>query len=123
MTTPEIDDDTVMGELALAFAPIHKFALGVAVGMVGGLLLFVVTLAHVALDPAQGEFLALLGQYFYGYTVSTTGAFIGLFWGGVTGFVAGWFVGFVRNVAITVTVFALRTKAELKQTNDFLDHI
>jgi hypothetical protein len=122
MTAPD-NDDTVTQQLALAFAPIHKLALGVAVGMVAGILLFVITMVHVALDPAQGEFLALLGQYFYGYTVSTPGAFIGLFWGFVTGFVAGWFAGFVRNVAITVTVFALRTKAELKQTNDFLDHI
>jgi hypothetical protein len=122
MTVPE-NDDTVTGHLALAFAPIHKLALGVAVGMVAGILLFAITMLHVALDPAQGELLALLGQYFYGYTVSTQGAFIGLFWGFMTGFVGGWFAGFVRNVAITVTVFALRTKAELTQTNDFLDHI
>ena len=122
MTTPHTDDTTT-DQVALAFAPIHKLALGVAVGMVAGLLLWAITLAHATFDPSHGEFLALLGQYFYGYTVSTTGAFIGLFWGFITGFVAGWFVGFVRNVAITVTVFALRTKAELGQTNDFLDHI
>jgi hypothetical protein len=41
----------------------------------------------------------------------------------VTGFVAGWFVAFVRNFVVTVSVFALRTRAELSQTSDFLDHI
>ena len=122
MTTPEAGDETT-STLVLAFAPIHKLAFGVAVGMVAGLLLFGVTLGHVAFDPRQGEYLALLGQYFYGYTVSPTGAFVGLWWGFVTGFVAGWFMAFVRNFAITVIIFAFRTKAELSQTHDFLDHI
>ena len=122
MTTLETGAGTA-STLVLAFPPIHKLALGVAVGLVAGLLLCVVTLGHVALDPRHGEYLALLGQYFYGYTISPMGAFVGLWWGFVTGFVAGWFMAFVRNFAIAVTIFALRTKAELSQTSDFLDHI
>ena len=55
--------------------------------------------------------------------VTWRGAFIGMFWGLVTGFVAGWFLAFVRNFVITVTIFTVRAKAELAQTSDFLDHI
>ena len=94
-----------------------------AFGTVFGVLLFVVTMVTVVLVPEGGEFMALLGQYFYGYTLSPAGAAVGFFWGFVSGFMAGWFLAFVRNVAITVTIFAFRTKAELSQTADFLDHI
>jgi hypothetical protein len=32
-------------------------------------------------------------------------------------------VAFVRNLVVTVTMFTLRTRAELERTSDFLDHI
>lgn len=111
------------GQLTMAFAPIHKLALGLSMGIVGSLFLAIVTIGHIVFLPGRGKYLALLSQYFYGYTVSPAGAVVGLFWGFVTGFVAGWFLAFVCNLAVTVTLFALKTKAELKQTNDFLDHI
>ena len=110
-------------EHTFAFARVHKRALGVAVGLTTGFLLFIVTMGHVAVDQSQAELLGLLSQYFYGYSVSPTGALIGLAWGFFTGFVAGWFAAFAHNFATAVVVFALRTKAELAQTNDFLDHI
>jgi hypothetical protein len=108
--------------LALAFAPIHKRALGVAVGLTCGLLLFVVTAFHVIAHPG-GSPLHLLDQYFYGYEISWRGAFVGLFWGFVTGFVGGWFVAFVRNFVTAVLIFYVRARAELAQTADFMDHI
>ena len=106
-----------------AFAPLHKRALGVAVGCVAGLGFFVVTAFHVVLNPAVAPPLALLGQYFYGYEVSWWGALVGLFWGFFTGFVAGWFVAFVRNLVTAIKIFIFRTKSEFAQTKDFLDHI
>ena len=109
--------------LALAFAPVHKLALGVAVGLVVGLLVFALTAFHLILQPQNSIQLGLLAQYFYGYDLSWQGAAIGLAWGFLTGFVTGWFLAFVRNLVLTITVFALRTKAELEQTSDFLDHI
>jgi hypothetical protein len=109
--------------LTRAFLPVHKLALGVAVGAVFGATIFAVTVFHVVLRPSNGLPMILLAQYFYGYQVSWTGALVGLFWGFVSGFVAGWFTAFVRNAATAVTVFRLRTKAELAHTRDFLDHI
>jgi hypothetical protein len=114
------------GPLAMAVAPIHKLALGVSAGIVFGLLLLVITLLPVLTggdDSDLGMYIGLLDNYFYGYQVSVAGAFVGMFWGFVVGFVIGFFAAFVRNLAVTLTVFALRTKAELAQTTDFLDHI
>lgn len=110
-------------DLTYAFAPLHKRALGVAVGAMFGGLLFVVTAFHVVARPADAPPLELLAQYFYGYTVTWQGAFVALFWGGVSGFVLGWFAALVRNLTISIAVFVFKTKANLRQTADFLDHI
>jgi hypothetical protein len=115
-------DDAVPRRVQLAFAPLHKRAFGTAVGVAAGSLVFLataVTLLFVPGDPG----LHLLGQYFYGYTVSWEGAFVGLFWGGFSGFVAGWFAAFCRNLALAALIFVARTRAELEATRDFLDHI
>ncbi len=117
-----MEQKATIAPLALAFAPIHKRALGVAVGTACGVLVFALTVFHLVLHP-QGLSLILLAQYFYGYEVSWKGAFIGLFWGFVTGFVMGWFVAFTRNFVTALRVFILKTKVDLARTKDFLDHI
>jgi hypothetical protein len=109
--------------LTYAFAPVHKAALGVAVGLVAGLAIFLVTAFHVVVHPTGGPNLGLLAQYFYGYDVTWLGAVIGLFWGLVTGFVAGWFMAFVRNLVLSISLFVIRTRARMDATADFLDHI
>ena len=106
-----------------AFAPVHTRALGAAVGVVGGLAVFAVTVFHVVLHPSPAFKLGLLAQYFPGYTVSWMGAFVGLFWGSLAGFVTGWFVAFVRNAVIAFRLFTVRAKAELAQTKNLLDDI
>ena len=109
--------------VARAFAPVHKRALGVAVGAVFGLAIFAITAFHVMFRPPNAPHIELLAEYFYGYEVSWRGAAVGLFWGFFTGFVAGWFVAFTRNLVTAVRAFTLKTKAELARTRDFLDHI
>ncbi len=110
-------------ELQLAFAPLHKRAFGVAVGTALALLVAAITLFHVVIDPEDKRYISLLAQYFYGYRVTWTGAFVGSFWGFIVGFVLGWFSAFCRNLAIAISVFVTRTRAELGETRDFLDHI
>ncbi len=110
-------------ELALAFAPLHKRALGIAVGMASGLLVFGITVFHLTLAPEWAIDLDLLAEYFYGYSVTWKGSLVGLFWGFVVGFVSGWFLAFSRNVVIATLIFIGRTRAELQATRDFLDHI
>jgi hypothetical protein len=118
----EMDD--LPRAVAMAFAPMHKRALGIAVGMTVGVLLSAITIFHVLVPSTAIELnVELLSQYFYGYEVSWRGALVGFFWGFVSGFVSGWFVAFTRNMVTAVWVFALKTRAELSQTSGFLDHI
>jgi hypothetical protein len=116
------DSDSVNRVLARAFAPLHKRALGVAVGATVALVVFLVTVFHIIARPVDLP-LDLLGQYFYGYDTSWRGAFIGVWWGFVSGFAAGWFLAFLRNFAVATWLFIVRAKASLAQTSDFLDHI
>jgi hypothetical protein len=106
-----------------AFLPVHKTALGIAVGLIFGCGVFAVTAFHVVLRPVNAPPLELLAQFFYGYTVSWTGSAVGFAWGFFTGFVAGWFAAFVRNLVTAIMVFVFKTRGELAQTRDFLDHI
>jgi len=107
----------------LAFAPLHKRAFGMATGAAAALLTFLVTAVYLLADPHPGFDLGLLAQFFAGYTVSWTGAFIGAAWAGIAGFVLGWFLAFMRNLVLAVMLLTVRSRAELGQTRDFLDHI
>jgi hypothetical protein len=109
--------------LALAFAPLHKRAFGGATGTAAAVVVFLLTAVYLIRDPQPGFELGLLAQYFAGYTVSWPGAVVGAAWAWFAGFVLGWFLAFVRNFLLAAFLFVVRTKAELVQTRDFLDHI
>ena len=120
---PSGQEPAASPDLTLAFAPLHKAAFGAAIGTVTAFAVFSMT-AIVLLRGLDGEFpLRLLGVYFSGYSVTWWGAVIGAFWGGVGGFVFGWFGAFCRNAILAISLFSIRTRAELAQTQDFLDHI
>lgn len=114
---------TLPTELRLAFEPLHKRALGMAVGVAAGLTVLLATAVSLLRPNVSGPDLTLLSEYFYGYTVSWAGAFIALAWGFVAGFVAGWFAAFVRNLIIAASLWLGRNREELEATRDFLDHI
>jgi hypothetical protein len=121
-TIEEQREETLSPSATLLFAPVDKRAFGVAVGTVTGLGIFAVTAVDLLRgSPWRG--LRLLSQYFVGYTVTWEGALIGLLWGFAVGFCAGWFVAFTRNLALAISLFIIRTRAELNTTRDFLDHI
>jgi hypothetical protein len=109
--------------LQLAFAPLHKRALGVAFGTAAALVVFLATAVYLLRQPDPGFDLALLSHYFTGYTVSWRGALVGAAWAWFAGFVMGWFVAFSRNVLLAGFLFVIRSRAELSQTRDFMDHI
>jgi hypothetical protein len=89
--------------LIQASAPLHRRAMGMGVGVPLGTLIFLATLASMTRDVQPEEHLALLAQYFVGYSVSFTGALIGLVWGFV--------------------LVSLPSRDDTEQYTDFLDHL
>lgn len=121
VVTPE--ESPVIPAMLFAFAPLHKRAFGVAAGVAGALLLALLTTAGILLPEAREFPLALLAEYFPGYSVTWPGVLVGATWGFVVAFVAGWFAAFCRNLALAISAFMIRTRAELDSTREFLDHI
>lgn len=115
--------DELEKRLELAFSPVDKRAFGAATGLVLGLLISGVTAVALVLDPGREVPLDLLAQYFAGYSASVPGVFVGAAWGAFVGFVAGWFAAFVRNLSVATWRFVMLTRADLKASHDFLDHI
>lgn len=115
-------EDDAPPDLIMAFAPLHKRAFGMAVGLTMGAGVFLVTVVSV-LRGGYPEFVPLMAHYFYGYTVSWRGAFVGFAWASMAFFVAGWFTAFLRNLVIAVNLWIGYTRDEIARTRDFLDHI
>lgn len=110
--------------LLLAFAPIHKSALGVACGLVCGLLLFLaVAILLLKGGAVVGPNLSLLSHYFPGFSVDWLGSVVAFLWASAVGFVLGWVVAFLRNMFLAMYIFLIKTRAEIAQYGDFLDHI
>jgi hypothetical protein len=120
---PVLDDNTVDGPLLRAFAPLHRSALGIACGVVVGGLIYAATLVLVLHGRDPNVKLYLLNQFFWGYSVSWLGALIGFLWGWVVGFVLGYGFALVRNAAVWMWLTVIRSRAEMEQYSDFLDHL
>jgi protoporphyrinogen oxidase len=115
---PDVDV-VVEQELARVFLRVDRVALGLSVGVLGGLGLFVATLALVlAGGPVVGPTLGLLGQYFPGYSVTGLGSCVGLFYGFVSGFVGGWLFAVLRNMVMFVYLVAVYRRWQLRQMLD-----
>ena len=83
-------------------APMHKAAMGASLGLAVGLLVFLVTAVRLLAGPPEPTHLALLAEFFAGYSESWTGALIGMAWGAGVGFVVGWVIPFGALVPVAV---------------------
>ena len=85
------------------FAKYDPVALGVAVGTMLGLFVFLAT-ASLLLKGGEnvGQNLALLGNYFIGYEVTWSGSFIGFLWGTGTGYVIGFLTAICINIVVSI---------------------
>jgi hypothetical protein len=117
-----VEDNTEQNRLLRAFAPLHRTAMGVSFGVLAGGMLAIATATLVIRDSRTPNF-DLLAQFFWGYSVSWPGVFVGLFWGFVVGFVMGYGFALVRNAAVWIWITAIRSRAEMEQYSDFLDHL
>jgi tetrahydromethanopterin S-methyltransferase subunit F len=77
---------------------LDKKAFGLASGILWGLIILVSTFWVMA--RGGGSTLALLEQFYFGYSVSYQGAFIGLIYGFIDGFICGWIFAWLYNKLI-----------------------
>ena len=90
----EIEDEL----LERAMIRLRSRALSVVCGLLGGTLLFLVTIWLVIRGgETVGPHLGLLGVYLPGYSVTLGGAFLGLFYGVMIGAAAGWVLAAIYN--------------------------
>lgn len=116
-------EQAVERALVLAFAPLHKRVFGTAIGLTAAIILVGATTVAVLAGAEHDNGLGLLAAYFRGYRVTWPGVFIGGAWAFGVGFVAGWFLAFVRNFVLATWLLAIRIRENIAQTRDFLDHI
>jgi hypothetical protein len=117
-----VTDDSIRGSTALLFAPLDKRAFGVAIGIACAILTAGITILAM-IEAPDWKGLELLSSYFAGYSVTWRGAVVGAEWSFAVGFIGGWLIAFARNLTLALSLFFLRSKAELDETSDFLDHI
>lgn len=108
--------------LPAVFSRMDPLGLGTAIGSVLGLLIFFATFWLAMTGGPVSVYLKLLNQYFFGYTVTVKGAFIGLAYGFSWGFLLGWLIAYLRNFFIAYYIYRIRRKVELLTFRDFLDH-
>lgn len=120
---PAEEKTTAQRGLLLAFARLHRGALGGACGVVCGVALAAATLVLVLRGGYPESNLGLLSQFFWGYSVSWRGVLVGLFWGWASGFALGWGFAVARNAAVWIWLTVIRSRAEMDQYSDFLDHL
>lgn len=106
-----------------SLAKIDATALGVALGSLFGLMIFLATNILVLKGGEQiGTNLGLLGNFFIGYDVTPIGSIVGLGYGFIVGFAIGWLIASVRNSAVMTYLYFLKLKAKMSAVNDYLDH-
>jgi hypothetical protein len=98
--------------------------MGIASGVVTSGLLTITSLVLVLRGTDEARTAgSLVGQFLWGYSVSWSGVLIGLLWGFAVGFVLGYGFALVRNSAVWLWLTVIRSRAEMDQYSDFLDHL
>ncbi len=117
----DIEAEHVLEE---AFARLDVLALGIAIGLVSGLGLFLATIILLLKGgPVIGPTLSLLGQYLLGYRVSWKGAFIGLIEAGLLGFALGNFIAWLRNWGMSAYAALIYRRKEAEERRALLDRV
>ncbi len=105
-----------------AFARIDAVAMGSAFGLLAGLFVFTATIILVLKGgETVGPRLALLAQYFAGYTVTPLGSLVGFAYGAIAGFCAGWLLAALRNFGLAVYLNVVRVRSQMSSIHDMLD--
>ena len=108
--------------IEVAFAKIDPLALGIAVGVMSGLGIFMASAILILRSgPVVGPMLSLLGNYLFGFEVTWAGAVMGLFEGGMLGFAVGALAAGLRNWALKAYAKIVRWRGERDDRRHLLD--
>lgn len=100
---PVAPEDETEQLLAQAVLRLNGHILGLVLGVLAGLGIFLATNFLVLKGgDVVGPHLSLLGQFFIGYTVTFLGSFVGLAYGFVTGYLAGFIIATIYNLVVSV---------------------
>lgn len=117
--TIEEAEDTV---IEVAFAKIDPLALGLAVGVVSGLGIFMASVVLLLRGgSAPGPTLSLLGNYLFGFEVTWWGALIGMGEAGLLGFAVGCGAAGLRNWTLKRYAKIVRWREERDDRRHLLD--
>jgi len=106
-----------------SLAKLDGVALGVSIGVLFGLIIFIATNILVFKGgDVVGPNLALLEQYFIGYEVTFAGSLVGLVYGGLLGFVCGWLIATLRNFVVSLYIHYLKVRGSMSAVNDYIDN-
>jgi hypothetical protein len=116
---PQRSNASLARPVLLAFAHLNAAALGVALGLVCGLWIFVATAVLLIRGGNPiGPTLSLLAQYFPGYTVTWSGAFLGFLYAFALGFIFGFIFAYMRNAFFGIYIHRARQRAEQAALSD-----
>lgn len=116
--------ETAEKVIEAAFAKLDPLAMGVALGVVASLVLFLATTVLLLKGgPVVGPTLGLLDNFFLGYSVTWSGAFWGLAQAAFGGFALGFLFAWLRNWSLTAYAFLVQRSAEAKARGDLLDKV
>jgi protoporphyrinogen oxidase len=110
--------------IEIAFARLDPLALGVAVGLVSALVLFLLTgILLLKGGPVIGPNLSLLANYFIGYKVTWLGAFFGALEAGLGGFAVGNLLARLRNWGVQVYARLAQKRAAAEERRNLLEKV
>lgn len=105
----------------ITFGRLDPKALGLAISVVFGAILFLATLVLVLRGgPVVGPNLSLLAQYFPGYSVTWGGSILGLLYGALCGFIFGYGFAQLRNGVAHLFLLSVKRRAERATISDLL---
>lgn len=121
---PSIPLEAVDPVAARVLARLDPVALGAALGVVGGVGLFLATVTLLIKGgPVVGPTLSLLTQYLPGYSVTWRGAIVGLLEAMAGGFALGVGTAWLRNRALFAYARNVQRRATAKLRERILDEV
>ncbi len=95
------EEEVFEEKLQKAVIRLNGNVLGIVLGVVAGLLIFAATNFLVIKGGENvGQHLGLLGNFFYGYSVTFFGSIIGFLYGLLTGYIIGFLIGWIYNSVV-----------------------